>query len=35
MRLSVVAPVMFVETVDHFTYVCKECGTEEIRNVKR
>jgi hypothetical protein len=35
MRLSVVAPVMFVETVDHFTYVCKECGTEETRRVKR
>jgi hypothetical protein len=35
MRLSVVAPVMFAETVDHFTYACKECGTEEVRNLKR
>jgi hypothetical protein len=35
MRLCVVAPVMFAETVDHFTYACKECGTEEVRNLKR
>jgi hypothetical protein len=35
MRLCVVAPVMLAETVDHFSYVCKECGTEEIHDIKR
>ncbi len=34
MRVEVIAPTMFLGDTDHITYVCKECGTEEMQTVR-
>jgi RNase P subunit RPR2 len=35
MRVEVIAPTMFLGNTDHITYVCKECGTEELQTIRR
>jgi transposase-like protein len=35
MRVEVIGPTMFVGVWDQITYVCKECGTEELQTVRR
>jgi hypothetical protein len=35
MRIEIIGPTLFVGDWDQITYVCKECGTEELQTVRR